>query len=73
MTVHADEILFVLVAFYLLWCGTGGVLYSSFTRDNIQHFFPFVAYYHSRVCIMVLQHFCLVMFSIGMLLLSLLF
>jgi len=41
------------VAYYLLWCGTVGTVYSHFTYDNIQHYFPFVGYYGSKVCFML--------------------
>jgi len=43
------------VGYYLLWCGTGGMVYSSLTYDNVQHFFPFVGYYDGKVCFTVLQ------------------
>jgi len=45
----------IVVAYYLLWCGTAGTVYPSLTYDNIQHFVPFVGYYGSKVCIMMLQ------------------
>jgi len=41
------------VAYYLLWCGTVGTVYSHFTNDNIQHYFPFIGYYGSKVCFML--------------------
>ena len=43
------------VGYYLLWCGGAGTAYSSVTYDNFQHYFPFVGYYHSKVCITVLR------------------
>lgn len=39
------------VAYYLLWCGAAGTVYSSLTYDNIQPFLPFVGYYDRKVCI----------------------
>jgi len=47
------------VAYYLLWCGTVGTVYSHFTYDNMQHYFPFIGYYDSKVCITA-YHFTLI-------------
>ena len=61
MRVHLDELFIFVVGYYLLWCGTGGTMYSSFSYDNIQRLFPFVGYYGSKVCITLLQQICVVL------------
>ena len=38
------------VGYYLLWCGTLGTVYSRFTYDSVQNYFPFIGYSDSKVC-----------------------